>query len=73
MPKQFDLLVFDWDGTLMDSTGTIARAIQAAFSDIGLPIPSDKEARYVIGYGMNEAMQYNTLRLMPRLPKSPRW
>ncbi|MDW5417282.1 HAD-IA family hydrolase [Iodobacter sp. CM08] len=58
MPKQFDLLVFDWDGTLMDSTGTIARAIQAAFSDIGLPVPSDKEARYVIGYGMNEAMQY---------------
>jgi phosphoglycolate phosphatase len=58
MPKQFDLLVFDWDGTLMDSTGTIAAAIQAAFQDVGLPVPSDKAARYVIGYGMQEAMQY---------------
>lgn len=58
MPKQFDLLVFDWDGTLMDSTGTIARAIQSAFAEVGLAVPSDKEARYVIGYGMQEAMQY---------------
>ncbi|STQ90560.1 HAD-IA family hydrolase [Iodobacter fluviatilis] len=58
MPKQFDLLVFDWDGTLMDSTGTIARAIQSAFAEVGLPVPSDKEARYVIGYGMHEAMQH---------------
>ncbi|AZN35774.1 HAD-IA family hydrolase [Iodobacter ciconiae] len=58
MPKQFDLLVFDWDGTLMDSTGTIARAIQSAFAEVGLAVPSDKDARYVIGYGMHEAMQY---------------
>ncbi|MFC7419649.1 HAD-IA family hydrolase [Iodobacter arcticus] len=58
MPKQFDLLVFDWDGTLMDSTGTIARAIQSAFADVGLAVPTDIEARYVIGYGMQEAMQY---------------
>lgn len=58
MPKKFDLLVFDWDGTLMDSTGTIARAIQSAFAEVGLAVPSDKEARYVIGYGMQEAMQY---------------
>ncbi|MBM3116345.1 HAD-IA family hydrolase [Jeongeupia naejangsanensis] len=58
MSRRFDLLVFDWDGTLMDSTGTIARSIQAAFADVGLPVPDDQDARYVIGYGLNEAMQH---------------
>ncbi|UXY14995.1 HAD-IA family hydrolase [Chitiniphilus purpureus] len=58
MPKPFDLLVFDWDGTLMDSTATIAQAIQRAFADVGLPVPSDVEARYVIGYGLSEAMAH---------------
>lgn len=58
MNRQFDLLVFDWDGTLMDSTGMIARSIQRAFADVGLPEPSDTAARFVIGYGLNEAMQY---------------
>ncbi|MCB5195616.1 HAD-IA family hydrolase [Deefgea salmonis] len=58
MSRQFDLLVFDWDGTLMDSTGMIARSIQRAFLDVGLVAPSDKDARFVIGYGLHEAMQY---------------
>ena len=58
MSSRFDLLVFDWDGTLMDSTGMIARSIQRAFADVGLPEPSDSDARFVIGYGLNEAMQY---------------
>ncbi|WP_148716616.1 HAD-IA family hydrolase [Chitinolyticbacter meiyuanensis] len=52
------LLVFDWDGTLMDSTGTIAYAIQRAFDDVGLPVPSERDARFVIGYGLKEAMAY---------------
>ncbi|HSC80531.1 MAG TPA: HAD hydrolase-like protein, partial [Chitinolyticbacter sp.] len=52
------LLVFDWDGTLMDSTGTIAHAIQRAFDDVGLPVPSERDARFVIGYGLAEAMAY---------------
>ncbi|WP_035057458.1 HAD-IA family hydrolase [Andreprevotia chitinilytica] len=56
--RRFDLLVFDWDGTLMDSTGTIAHAIQLAFVEIGLPKPSDYDARFVIGYGLKEAMEY---------------
>ncbi|WP_410500211.1 HAD-IA family hydrolase [Chitinibacter sp. S2-10] len=57
-PRRFDLVVFDWDGTLMDSTGMIARSIQRAFDDIGLPVPSEQQARYVIGYGMFEAMAH---------------
>jgi phosphoglycolate phosphatase len=58
MSRRFDLLVFDWDGTLMDSTGMIARSIQRAFAEVGLSEPSDVDARYVIGYGLHEAMQY---------------
>lgn len=56
--RRFDLLVFDWDGTLMDSTSTISRSIQAAFRDAGLPEPSLRDCNFVIGYGLKEAMQY---------------
>src|SRR5689334_4940245 len=55
--KQFDLIVFDWDGTLMDSTATIVKAIQAAARDIGVGVPSDAAAAHVIGLGLGEAMQ----------------
>lgn len=55
--KQFDLIVFDWDGTLMDSTSTIVRCIQASARDLGLPIPNNKAASYVIGLGLQDAMQ----------------
>jgi phosphoglycolate phosphatase len=55
--KQFDLIVFDWDGTLMDSTATIVKCIQAAARDLGLPAPSDTAASHVIGLGLQEAMR----------------
>jgi phosphoglycolate phosphatase len=55
--KQFDLIVFDWDGTLMDSTATIVRCIQAAARDLSLPVPSDQAASHVIGLRLAEAMQ----------------
>ncbi len=55
--KQFDLIVFDWDGTLMDSTSTIVKCIQAAARDLGLPVPHDDDASHVIGLGLHEAMQ----------------
>lgn len=58
MPRrQFDLIVFDWDGTLMDSTSTIVRCIQAAARDLGLPIPDKSAASYVIGLGLQDALQ----------------
>ena len=66
MPKQFDLLVFDWDGTLMDSAGAIAFSIQAASRDVGLPAPSNSEARHIIGLGLNEAIA----ALFPELPRA---
>jgi len=57
-PKRFDLLIFDWDGTLMDSAGAIAACIQAACADMGLPIPTREAARHVIGLGLREALTH---------------
>lgn len=56
MGKQFDLLVFDWDGTLMDSAATIVFSIQSACRDLALPVPSERAARHVIGLALNEAV-----------------
>ncbi len=55
--KQFDLIVFDWDGTLMDSTAVIVNCIQAAAKDLGLPIPDKKAASHVIGLSLQNAME----------------
>ena len=57
MPKQFDLLIFDWDGTLMDSAGVIVDSIQRACEDIGLAAPSDRDSRQIIGLGLDQALQ----------------
>lgn len=58
MAKRFELLVFDWDGTLFDSTGAIVRALQASCRDVGLPEPSDERASHVIGLGLSEALRH---------------
>jgi phosphoglycolate phosphatase len=63
--RQFDLIVFDWDGTLFDSTALIARCIQAACADLGTPVPSDERANYVIGMGLAEALQHAAPELPP--------
>jgi phosphoglycolate phosphatase len=52
MAKRFELIVFDWDGTLMDSAGAIVASIQAAARDLGLVPPPDERARHVIGLGL---------------------
>ncbi len=57
-PRNFDLIVFDWDGTLFDSTALIARCIQAACADLGVDVPNDRDASYVIGMGLIEALQH---------------
>jgi phosphoglycolate phosphatase len=65
--RRFDLIVFDWDGTLFDSTALIAHSIQAACADVGTKIPTDLEARYVIGLGLNEALAHVAPELSPEL------
>lgn len=64
--KKFDLIVFDWDGTLMDSAGVIVSSIQGAARDRGLAEPSDENARHVIGLGLNEALEYAFPGLSPQ-------
>jgi len=64
-PKQFDLIVFDWDGTLFDSTALITHCIQASAVDLGLPRPSDADASYVIGMGLGEALAHAVPGLAP--------
>ncbi|MEW5903138.1 MAG: HAD-IA family hydrolase [Pseudomonadota bacterium] len=58
MTKRYQLIVFDWDGTVMDSTAVIATSIQSACRDLDLPVPSDEDARHVIGMGLNEALRH---------------
>jgi phosphoglycolate phosphatase len=60
----FDLIVFDWDGTLFDSTALIVRCIQNACEDVGAPRPSDAQAAYVIGLGLADALRH----VAPGLP-----
>ena len=58
MAKRYDLIVFDWDGTVMDSTAVIAGSVQAACRDLHLTVPSDEAARYVIGMGLEQALRH---------------
>ena len=51
------LVIFDWDGTLFDSTGVIAHALQQSCAAINRPIPSLKQAQHVIGLGFTEAIE----------------
>ncbi len=58
LKRNFDLIAFDWDGTLFDSTGIIVRCIQAAVRDVGGTVPSDEAAGYVIGLGLMQALAH---------------
>ena len=62
MPR-YRLLVFDWDGTLIDSAAAIVESLQSACVDIGLERPDDERARHIIGLGLRDALQY----LVPEL------
>ena len=64
-PQQFDLIVFDWDGTLFDSTALIVRCIQNACADLGVEVPSRERAAYVIGLGLQDALRH----AVPELPE----
>ena len=64
MAKCFELLVFDWDGTLFDSTSSIVQALQAACRDLDLPEPSEAQASYVIGLELSQALRH----IAPDLP-----
>jgi phosphoglycolate phosphatase len=57
MKNRFDLLVFDWDGTLFDSIGWIVYSLQHAARECGIDVPDEQSSRSVIGLGLHEAVQ----------------
>ncbi|MFY9317240.1 MAG: HAD-IA family hydrolase [Burkholderiales bacterium] len=65
MNRNYSLIVFDWDGTLMDSTVGITVAIQEAARDLGLPVPDRERASHVIGLGLQDALRM----AVPDLPQ----
>lgn len=52
----YQLVIFDWDGTIMDSAMKIASCIQVSAKDVGLSVPTIDEAKNIIGLGLHEAM-----------------
>jgi phosphoglycolate phosphatase len=55
-PPHYRLLVFDWDGTLMDSIGTIVACTQATLRELTLPELPEETIRGTIGLGLKETI-----------------
>ncbi|WP_350431160.1 HAD-IIIA family hydrolase [Shewanella sp. H8] len=54
--KAFELVIFDWDGTLMDSVGHIVSCMQDVARELSLPIPSEQQVRDIIGLSLPQIM-----------------
>lgn len=63
--KRYELIVFDWDGTLMDSAAMIVDSVQSAARDLGLEPPTEQRARHIIGLGLGDALRH----ALPDLPE----
>ena len=61
----YELIIFDWDGTLMDSTAGIAESIRNAARDLGVPVPAREVASHVIGLGLRDSLR----GAVPTLPE----
>jgi phosphoglycolate phosphatase len=61
---RYRLIVFDWDGTVIDSPAAIVECMQAASRELGLPVPEAERASHVIGLGLHDAMKI----VAPALP-----
>ena len=62
---RYGLIVFDWDGTLIDSAGGIVESIQEAARDLNLPVPARETASHVIGLGLHDSLR----TAVPTLPE----
>ncbi len=63
---RYELVIFDWDGTLMDSAAQIVAAMQQAIVQLGLPPRSDAALSRLIGLGLEDAFY----RLYPELDEA---
>lgn len=67
---RYRLLIFDWDGTIIDSATAIAQCIRQAAADLGLRVPSEEQAKHVIGLGLHDALRGSVPDLRPeRMPE----
>ena len=55
---RYPFVIFDWDGTLADSTSVIKRALQRSAEDLDYPIPTDAQASFIIGMGLRPALEH---------------
>lgn len=55
--KPYSLLIFDWDGTLMDSAAHITQCMRNAIQLVGAEPRTDQEIRHIIGLGLDEAIR----------------
>ena len=62
---RYRLLVFDWDGTIIDSASSIAQCIRLAAADLALAVPSEEQAKHVIGLGLHDALRGAVPSLAP--------
>ena len=62
---RYTLIVFDWDGTLIDSPAAIVECIQQASRDLGLEVPDRERASHVIGLGLEDSLR----QAVPQLPR----
>ncbi len=62
---RYPLIVFDWDGTIIDSPGAIVECIREASREMGLQVPSHERASHVIGLGLRESLQLAVPDLPP--------
>ena len=56
-PMRYSLIIFDWDGTLMDSTGRIVSCLARAAADVALPPLPPSQLQSIIGLGLYEAIR----------------
>lgn len=68
MTPRYDLVIFDWDGTLMPTTDAIIEGFAFAAKALGYPVPDADKTRRAIGMGRTDAMRF----LMPECPE-PCW
>ncbi len=54
---RYRLVIFDWDGTVIDSHSAIAECMQEASRELGLPVPERSRATHVIGLGLHDALR----------------
>ncbi len=64
-PRRYDLIAFDWDGTLFDSTALIVSCIQDAVRDVGGQVPPRERAAWVIGMGLAQALAHAAPEVPP--------